>query len=164
VVVHQPGTPPAFHALFHPDELRDRALLDAWLGRFGGLTLRLDGSGRALARLTGARAGPRVAVPARLAPALGPRPSVAARGALAPRPRASGLPQHRESPLHESSGARHAPRPGAARALRVQGARRRRARVHVRAQRSRRARSLLRTAARGDPRRPGGETPCSRLS
>jgi pyruvate-formate lyase-activating enzyme len=53
VVVHQPGTPPAFHALFHPDELRDRALLDAWLARFGGLTLRLDGSGRALARLTG---------------------------------------------------------------------------------------------------------------
>lgn len=53
VVVRQSGAAPAFHPLLHSDEPRDRALLDGWLARFGGLTLRLDRPARALARLAG---------------------------------------------------------------------------------------------------------------
>lgn len=53
LVVRQPGAPVSFHPLFHPDVPSDHAVVDAWLARFGGLTLRLDTPLRALARLAG---------------------------------------------------------------------------------------------------------------
>ena len=53
VVVRQPGAPPTFRPLWHPDDPRDRAAVEAWLERFGGLTYRLDTPARALARLAG---------------------------------------------------------------------------------------------------------------
>ncbi len=52
-VVRQPGQRPAFHPLFRPDDPLDRALIEEWLARFGGLTFRLDSPGQALARLAG---------------------------------------------------------------------------------------------------------------
>ena len=52
-VVRQAGAPAMFHPMFHPGDPRDRAVLSAWLARFGGLTLRLDTRARALARLAG---------------------------------------------------------------------------------------------------------------
>jgi len=52
-VVRQPGAPPAFRPLWYPDDPRDRAAVEAWLERFGGLTFRLDSPARALVRLVG---------------------------------------------------------------------------------------------------------------
>lgn len=52
-VVRQSGGPPSFRPLWHPDDPRDRAAVEAWLGRFGGLTFRLDSPARAFARLAG---------------------------------------------------------------------------------------------------------------
>jgi hypothetical protein len=57
VAVRQAGTPATFRPLWHPDDPRDRAVVEAWLARFGGLTFRLDTPARALARLAGVVAG-----------------------------------------------------------------------------------------------------------
>lgn len=70
LVVRQPGAPPSFHPLFHPDTLRDRDVLEAWLVRFGGLTLRLDTAMRALVRLAGVLAAAPGLVLGRIAPFL----------------------------------------------------------------------------------------------
>jgi len=70
LVVRQPGAPASFHPLFHPDTARDRAVLEAWLARFGGLTLRLDTAARALARLGGVLAAAPHLVLGRIAPFL----------------------------------------------------------------------------------------------
>jgi pyruvate-formate lyase-activating enzyme len=53
VVLRQPGSPPTFRPLWHPGDSRDRAVVEAWLDRFGGLTFRLDTPARAIARLAG---------------------------------------------------------------------------------------------------------------
>jgi hypothetical protein len=70
LVVRQSGAPTSFHPLFHPDTPRDRAVLDAWLARFGGLTLRLDTVACALARLAGVLAAAPGLVLWRIAPFL----------------------------------------------------------------------------------------------
>lgn len=70
LVVRQAGAPPLFHPLFRPDDPRDWASVDAWLARFGGLTLRLDTPARALARLAGVLAAAPGLVLGRIAPFL----------------------------------------------------------------------------------------------
>lgn len=70
VVVRQAGTPPTFHPLWRPEDPRDRAMVEMWLTRFGGLTFRLDTPGRALARLAGVVAAAPVLVLGRIGPFL----------------------------------------------------------------------------------------------
>ena len=70
LVVRQAGAPTSFHPLFHPDAPRDWAVLEAWLARFGGLTLRLDTAARALVRLGGVLAAAPALVLGRIAPFL----------------------------------------------------------------------------------------------
>ena len=70
VAVRQAGSPPTFRPLWHPDDPRDRAAVEAWLGRFGGLTFRLDPPARAIARLAGVMAGASGLVLRRLVPLL----------------------------------------------------------------------------------------------
>jgi len=70
LVVREAGAPPFFHPLFRPDDPRDWAIVDAWLARFAGLTLRLDTPVRALARLAGVLAAAPGLVLGRIAPFL----------------------------------------------------------------------------------------------
>lgn len=60
LVLRRDGDPPRFHPLLRPDDARDQAVVQEGLARFGGLTLRLDDGGQALARALGlALAAPR---------------------------------------------------------------------------------------------------------
>ncbi len=68
LVVRQPGAPPSFHPLFYPDAPRERAVVGAWLARFGGLTWRLDTPAVGLARLAGVMAAAPGLVLGRIAP------------------------------------------------------------------------------------------------
>jgi hypothetical protein len=70
LVVRQPDAPPSFHPLLHPDDPRDRAVVGAWLARFGGLTWRLDTPAVGLARLAGVLAAAPGLVLGRIAPLL----------------------------------------------------------------------------------------------
>ena len=75
VVVRQAGAPPAFRPLWEPDDPRDRAAVETWLGRFGGLTFRLDTPARALARLAGVGAAAPRLVLGQIVPFLLRRPA-----------------------------------------------------------------------------------------
>ncbi|MBM4269487.1 MAG: radical SAM protein [Deltaproteobacteria bacterium] len=53
IVVEADGAEPVFQPLFRPDDPRDQPIVEEWFRRFGGLTLRLDGRARAVARVVG---------------------------------------------------------------------------------------------------------------
>ena len=53
VVVRQATEPPVFHPLFHSEDAQSQIVIQEWLERFGGLTLRLDTKWQAVARICG---------------------------------------------------------------------------------------------------------------
>jgi hypothetical protein len=53
LVVRQADEPPIFHPLFRSEDAQAQAVIQEWFERFGGLTLRLDTTWQAVARVCG---------------------------------------------------------------------------------------------------------------